>query len=597
MESSKVRKGVGILMKNHQWIDIRKFVSSLIALVLVCTLVGCGNSGGNPFASSTETSQTVARETIPVSQPGKGLSEVPPPLAIEQLSQRLEDYAPQVSIVSPSPDQVLQDTTVSVQLQVQDLPTFKDPELEMGPHLHVILDDRPYIAVYDTTQPLVLENLSAGTHTLRVFPVRPWHESFKNEGAYSQTTFHVFTKTPDYNPDPALPLLTYSRPTGTYGAEPIMLDFYLTNAPLHLVATENPDDNTADWRIRATVNGESFVLDRWLPIYLKGFKEGKNWVQLEFIDDMGNAIDNVFNNTARVFTYQPNGDDTLSKLVRGELSADAAGKIVDPNYKPTPTPTPEVTPTPTPVATPSSPVDETPTPKLDTSPETQEVDSETPQPSENQEVDSETSQHSETQEVDSEIPQPSITPSPDVLKPEETPSVKQETPPVSENSVNEESATSVTESVSPEDKPTKQPDNEGMFGRLYNKMFTVFQKSEVGNISAPEVPEAVEITEIQPTVVPEIPTSESPEIGTTRSQISPTEEVSPSQVETSSEPVKADAVTAPESAPTEEVSSSQGETSSEPVKADAVTSPESAPTEEVSPSQVETSSETETSEA
>jgi hypothetical protein len=70
-------------------------------------------------------------------------------------------------------------------------------------------------------------------------------------------------------------VLTYSRPTGSYGAEPIMLDFYLTNAPLHLVAQENPDDEIADWRIRVTVNGESFVLDRWQPVYLKGFKPGK----------------------------------------------------------------------------------------------------------------------------------------------------------------------------------------------------------------------------------------------------------------------------------------------------------------------------------
>jgi len=40
-----------------------------------------------------------------------------------------------------------------VQLQVQDLPIFKNQELDMGPHLHVILDNQPYIAVYDLDQP------------------------------------------------------------------------------------------------------------------------------------------------------------------------------------------------------------------------------------------------------------------------------------------------------------------------------------------------------------------------------------------------------------------------------------------------------------
>jgi hypothetical protein len=278
----------------------------------------------------------------------------------------LDDYQPQVTIVSPKADEVLQDATVSVRFQVQDLPVFKDPDLGLGPHLHVILDNQPYKAVYDLDQPLVFEDLSPGTHTLRVFASRPWHESFKNEGAYSQTTFHVFTKSTDNSPDPALPLLTYSRPTGSYGAEPIMLDFYLTNAPLHLVARENPDDDIADWRIRVTINGESFVLDRWQPVYLKGFKPGKNWVKLEFLDEQGNPVKNVFNDTVRLISYEPQGKDTLSQLMRGELSTDLARGIVDPNYKaaPTPIPSPAATPIPSPSPTPYPTITPQPIPSV-----------------------------------------------------------------------------------------------------------------------------------------------------------------------------------------------------------------------------------------
>jgi hypothetical protein len=132
-----------------------------------------------------------------------------------------------------------------------------------------------------------------------------------------------------------------------------MLDFYLTNAPLHLVAQENPNDDIADWRIRVTINEESFVLDRWQPIYLKGFKRGKNWVKLEFLDEEGNPVKNVFNNTVRLISYEPKGKDTLSKLVRGDLSAEAARGIVTSGYKTTPTltPSPAVTPTPSPSPT------------------------------------------------------------------------------------------------------------------------------------------------------------------------------------------------------------------------------------------------------
>ena len=279
------------------------------------------------------------------------LSEVAPPTVIQELREILEQYHPQVEILSPKPDQILSETTVPVQLQVRDLPIFKNSDLGLGPHLHLFLDDQPYRAVYDTEQIINLEELTPGTHTLRVFASRPWHESFKNEGAYAQTTFHVLTRTADNAPEPGKSLLTYSRPQGNYGAEPIMLDYYLTDAPLHILAQENSDDKISDWRIRATINGQSFLLDRWQPIYLKGFETGSNWVKLEFLDQAGNPVDNAFNNTVRVINYTPKGQDSLAKLVRGELSVDQARGIVDPDFEVKVTPAPVSTPTiqPTPV--------------------------------------------------------------------------------------------------------------------------------------------------------------------------------------------------------------------------------------------------------
>ncbi|EFA73629.1 FHA domain protein containing protein [Raphidiopsis brookii D9] len=281
---------------------------------------------------------------IEIPQKPRQFSEVSPPQVIQELESDLEPYQPQVSIVNPILDQVIEENSVAVRFQVRDLPIFKHPQLQLGPHLHVILDNQPYIPVYDLNIPLVLKDLSAGTHTLRVFASRPWHESFKNEGAYAQTTFHVLTKSSDNNPDPNLPLLTYSRPNGNYGAEPIMLDFYLGNAPLHTGAQENLEgeesnvgSNIGNWRIRCTINGESFVLDNWETIYLKGFKPGKNWVELEFLDNEGNPVKNVFNSTVRMIDYQPGGQDTLSKIVRGEVTAQEVRGIVDPNYVETPT--------------------------------------------------------------------------------------------------------------------------------------------------------------------------------------------------------------------------------------------------------------------
>lgn len=265
---------------------------------------------------------------------GSKMAEVAPPPVIQELRRQLDIYQPQVKILSPHDDEVLQDTKVSVRLQVQDLPTFQDEALELGPHLHLILDNQPYGAVYDPKQPVVFDNLEPGTHTIRVFAASPWDESFKNEGAYAQTTFHLFAKTPENKPDLSKPLLTYSRPKDSYGAEPILLDFYISNVPLHLVAQEDEEDDIPDWRIRCTINGESFIFDRWEPIYLKGLRPGKNWIQMELLDDQGNPFPNAFNNTVRLIDYQPGGQDTLSKLTRGEISGAIARSIIDPNYKP-----------------------------------------------------------------------------------------------------------------------------------------------------------------------------------------------------------------------------------------------------------------------
>ncbi|WP_414422443.1 hypothetical protein [Synechococcus sp. W60.1] len=281
------------------------------------------------------------------------LERVPVPPEIAKLDAHLQYCRPQVQILSPKPGEVLSERQVTVRFAVQGYPLFQDPQLGLGPHLHVVLDNRPYIAHYDADAPLVFKDLEPGSHTLRVFAGKPWHESFKNSEAYAQVSFHVLAPTPEYVPQPQLPLLTYNRPTGSYGAEPILVDFWLANAP---VRESLLSDLPRDWRIRYTLNGQSGLLDRWESFYLKGFRPGRNVMVLELVDSKGDPIRNVFNSAAREITYTPGGQDTLSKLVRGELKAEEALAIVQP--QPTPTPTPEPTPTPTPTPTPS------PTPTL-----------------------------------------------------------------------------------------------------------------------------------------------------------------------------------------------------------------------------------------
>lgn len=308
-----------------------KVLSWLTIIIFSFILVGCNDSIAQRHSvfESTQAFNSDAKPPIPNVE---NIAEVATPILISQLNENFAQNQPQVKILSPQNDEVLNTNNVSVSLEVKGLDIFKDEALKMGAHLHFFVDDQPYQAIYTTESSIELKDLSPGTHTIRVFASRPWHESFKNEGAYAQTTFHVFTPTEDNNPSADLPLLTYSRPQGVYSAEPIMLDFYLTNTPLHVVAKENPDDDIADWRIRVTINGESFLLDTWQPIYLTGFNKGQNWVKLEFIDDNGNVIKNAFNSTVRVIDFQPKVKDTLAKLVTNKISLTKAKAITVRDY-------------------------------------------------------------------------------------------------------------------------------------------------------------------------------------------------------------------------------------------------------------------------
>lgn len=389
-----------MLLANNWWKKLQRLTLSLLVLLAVVGLWGCGDR----IESSSPTPLGVQQVAGL-----KSLKEVAPPATIQQLHQILEVKQPQVMILEPQPEQILTDTQVTLKLQVTDLPIFQDPKLQLGSHVEVILDNQDAQAVYDLEKPLTFTNLAAGSHTLRVFAAYPWRESFKNEGAYAQTTFHVFTKTINNKLDPKLPLLTFSSPAGEYGAEPILLDFYLTNAPLHLIAQEDPEDEVPDWRIRVTINGETFVLDQWQPIYLKGWQRGSNWVQLEFIDEQGNVVENVYNNTAKVFTYNPGGKDSLSKLLRGELSVAAAKGIINPTYE-VPAPPPEVTPSPNPLLTPSP----EPTPTAEVSPEPEVVEEIKPTPS--PEI------PTPKENKPSPIAEPKITPSPTIVPPPVSPS-------------------------------------------------------------------------------------------------------------------------------------------------------------------------------
>jgi hypothetical protein len=326
---------------------LRLSIKSGLATLLAVWIGGCSAidswAASKPSMPTPFTSQP---QSTSLSQTGK-LSEVGVPVSIAKLAPKLDNLRPQVKILSPQPNEILVENRAVVRLQVNDLPIFKHPELGLGNHLHVILDRESSRSIYDLAQPLIFDNLAPGTHTIRVFATRPWHESFKNAGAFDLVTFSVSAPNGENTPNPQLPLLTYNRPVDTYGTEPVLLDFYLSNI----------SPNT-DWQVKATIANQTFILDRWEPIYLKGLQAGANFIKLELIDSAGNPIPNFDRDPVATINYDTRSLSPLDRLVSNQIDSKLAKSIVDPTLivvKPQPTPAPVYqppvapTPTPTPV--------------------------------------------------------------------------------------------------------------------------------------------------------------------------------------------------------------------------------------------------------
>lgn len=156
-----------------------------------------------------------------------------------------------------------------------------------GQHIHLILNDKPYKALYKEKFDTALE---AGHYIALTFLSRSYHESVKGKNAYQLTQFNVGKKEKDE--DLSKPMLFYSRPKGEYKGkdmEKVLLDFYLVNTEL----SENGN------KVRATINGNEFMITKWTGYAMKGLKPGENTIKLELLDKDGKLIPGVYNSVER----------------------------------------------------------------------------------------------------------------------------------------------------------------------------------------------------------------------------------------------------------------------------------------------------------
>jgi hypothetical protein len=167
-----------------------------------------------------------------------------------------------------------------------------------GQHIHNIVDNEPYSAHYETA---FTKNIVDGQHVVLSFLSRSYHESLKHRGAYDLrlvTVGKVASNAPAPTFDLKAPHLFYSRPKDVYtgkDTQKVMLDFYLVNTTIEPGGTQ----------VRATINGNEFMLDQWAPYMMEGLPMGENTVKLELVDSNGKLIPGPFNSVTRTFSLQP----------------------------------------------------------------------------------------------------------------------------------------------------------------------------------------------------------------------------------------------------------------------------------------------------
>lgn len=263
-----------------------KITGITAGLALLIGTVGCNNSSHKSAdnADSTENTDTLMAQNMDS-------------ISVTPIADSKEFPGATLQIASISSEKAGADSAkVTVKYEVKN---FKLTEMTNdahaahmanshdGQHIHFILDNKPYTALYkpehSVTVPLNSE------HYLLSFLSRSYHESIKTPEASKLLKFKIdATGKLTQESVPKDPALFYSRPKGEYKGDEtknLLLDFYLVNTEL------KGDGN----KVIATINGQTFTLDKWGPYEIKGLPMGSNKVKLTLVDKEGNAItgDNI----------------------------------------------------------------------------------------------------------------------------------------------------------------------------------------------------------------------------------------------------------------------------------------------------------------
>ncbi len=180
--------------------------------------------------------------------------------------------------------------------QTMDMTSGECANSEKGQHIHFILDNKPYQAIYKPENTVTLALNSE--HYLLSFLSRSYHLSVKSSEASVLVHFKIDEKGNFVKlDDPKTPMLFYSRPKGEYAGKDVqnvLLDFYVKNA---IIAQDA-------YKVKVSVGDTTFTVDKWQPYFIKGAPMGDLKLNIQLLDAKGNSVTGDNTSIARSVTLK-----------------------------------------------------------------------------------------------------------------------------------------------------------------------------------------------------------------------------------------------------------------------------------------------------
>lgn len=278
-----------------------------------CALVACGGAAKSelppspPAAPNASPALDVPADkpaAAPVADKPVAVPALPPITLSAGEASAMPKELPTTKFIAPTALQVIAaDKAESFVVK----PEVKNWVPQTGAaHVHLILDNKPYKALFDLKVPVTLGELaggplSEGEHTLVMFPSRMNHESVKSKGAISSVSFFVGKKSA-LSFDAKKGSLIFSRPKGEYkgdAANHVLVDFQLLNIELGAGKYSVQVDVTGPG-IDAPLTHTSTSFGA--PLYLDGLRTGKYTVKTELLGKDGKPVGGNWNSTTREIT-------------------------------------------------------------------------------------------------------------------------------------------------------------------------------------------------------------------------------------------------------------------------------------------------------